>query len=79
MRVAKFARQLNCFSKIHGYLVWRVSIGRESDRHAHLRGKTDNLRAWINFFAVFAQPGGVQFHGQTMLLDCLQQSVEERR
>ena len=65
--------------QIGSHFAGRMCVGTESDRHASFVGQSKNRWSRINFFAIFAQAGGVQFHGHVMALCRLQKAGVKRR
>ena len=65
--VADLTCQLDGFSEVHPHLPRRVGVGAERDGHAILKCELKNFAAGINFPAILAQTGGVEFDGAVLL------------
>ena len=79
MRVANVAGELDCVVEIHPHFFRRVRIRTKSQRDADLRSHLEDLFAGIHFFAIFAQSGGVDFDGDSILFSGLEEPFEEWR
>ena len=77
--ITRAACQFDGFHEVHPHFAGRVRIRSEGDRHAHLRRQNDDLSTRIDFFAVFAQSGGVEFHGHIFSFGGFEKAFEERR
>src|ERR1051326_2309302 len=53
-------------------------VGGEGDGDAELEGELDDGGTGIDFFAIFAQAGGVELHGQAAAFGRFQKAAEER-
>ena len=68
MGVTRRARQRHRFAESVAHFARRVRVGAEGDGHFLLRGQVQQGAAGINFAAILAQAGGVEFDGDVGLV-----------
>ena len=77
MGVAGAAGELDGFGEVHADFGGGVGVGGEGDGNTESEGELDDGGTGIDFFAIFAQAGGVEFHSEAVAFGRLQKAGEE--
>ena len=75
--VAGAAGELDGFGEVEADLVRSMGVGAKGDGEAELGGEVDDARAGIDFPAILAETGGVEFDGEAAAFGGLQETGEE--